>query len=84
MVIRIVFFPTVVDYTTAEHMFTSGTDVDIVANGVHRNNAFRFAIFRAEHHACGNSVARFTNINRPLVDINLTGGDLRTAKHAFH
>ncbi len=84
MVIGIVFFPTVVDYTTAEHMFTSGTDVDIVANGVHGNNAFRFAIFRAEHHACGNGVARFTNIDRLLVDINLTGGDLRPAKHAFH
>ncbi len=30
------------------------------------------------------AVARFTNIDRLLVDINLTGGDLRPAKHAFH
>lgn len=84
MVIGIVFLPTVVDYTIAKHMLTSGTDVDIVADGVHGNSAFRFAIFRAEHHTYGNGVARFTNIDRLLIDIDLTGDNLRPAKHVLH
>ncbi len=84
MMAGVFLLPAVVDKAARADVLAPRADVDVVLHRVHGNDAVGFAIFRAEHHARADRIARRADSHRFAVDQHLAAGDARAAEHAFH
>ncbi len=80
--IGIVFFPTVVDYTTAEQCLRLALML-ILSRTECTGIMLRLCDLPGRASCLRQWRGSVTNIDRLLVDINLTGGNLRTANMPF-
>ena len=84
MVVGIARLPAVVYQATRANKLTAGGNIDVVTHRMHRNDPFRFAVFRTEHHSCPDRVGGFLDINLLTVDGDPPCGNAGTPEQAFH